>query len=191
MVSCFFIRAPHDRLPHPCRRATGGPAIRQRRTPPSHSTGPRCSSWRTPSTACPNWKPGISVCRACPRLVSWREEVAQRKRRAFADQPYWGRPVPGWGSARPRLFILGLAPAANGANRTGRVFTGDRSGDRVVRRPVPGRPGEPIRQHRRRGWIAGQQDSYQLPRCVAHRRKMPRRPPSGRPACRGWPPSGR
>jgi len=73
----------------------------------------------------------ISVCRACPRLVSWREEVAVIKRRAFADQPYWGRPVPGWGSERPRLLIVGLAPAAHGANRTGRMFTGDRSGDQL------------------------------------------------------------
>lgn len=73
----------------------------------------------------------ISVCRACPRLVAWREGVAVVKRRAFADQPYWGRPVPGWGSVRPKLLILGLAPAAHGANRTGRVFTGDRSGDQL------------------------------------------------------------
>lgn len=73
----------------------------------------------------------ISVCRACPRLVSWREEVAVVKRRSFADQPYWGRPVPGWGSKRPRLLIVGLAPAAHGANRTGRIFTGDRSGDQL------------------------------------------------------------
>jgi len=71
----------------------------------------------------------VSVCRACPRLVEWREESALTKRRAFADEPYWGRPVPGWGAERPRLVIVGLAPAANGANRTGRVFTGDRSGD--------------------------------------------------------------
>jgi uracil-DNA glycosylase family 4 len=71
----------------------------------------------------------ISVCRACPRLVQWREESALTKRRSFADQPYWGRPVPGWGDARPRIVVVGLAPAANGANRTGRVFTGDRSGD--------------------------------------------------------------
>jgi uracil-DNA glycosylase len=71
----------------------------------------------------------VSVCRACPRLVEWREESALTKRRSFADQPYWGRPVPGWGAARPRIVIVGLAPAANGANRTGRVFTGDRSGD--------------------------------------------------------------
>jgi uracil-DNA glycosylase family 4 len=71
----------------------------------------------------------MSVCRACPRLVEWREEVAVVKRKAFADQPYWGRPIPGWGSARPRVVIVGLAPAAHGGNRTGRVFTGDRSGD--------------------------------------------------------------
>ncbi|MEB3033827.1 uracil-DNA glycosylase [[Mycobacterium] nativiensis] len=73
----------------------------------------------------------ISVCRACPRLVTWREEVAVIKRKSFADQPYWGRPVPGWGSATPRILIVGLAPAANGANRTGRMFTGDRSGDQL------------------------------------------------------------
>jgi uracil-DNA glycosylase family 4 len=70
-----------------------------------------------------------SVCRACPRLVAWREHVAVTRRRAFRDEPYWGRPVPGWGSDRPRLLITGLAPAAHGGNRTGRVFTGDRSGD--------------------------------------------------------------
>lgn len=73
----------------------------------------------------------ISVCRACPRLVAWREEVAVVKRRAFVDQPYWGRPITGWGSARPRILVLGLAPAAHGGNRTGRVFTGDRSGDQL------------------------------------------------------------
>jgi uracil-DNA glycosylase family 4 len=70
-----------------------------------------------------------SVCRACPRLVSWREEVAVVRRRAFRDERYWGRPIPGWGSARPRVLIVGLAPAAHGGNRTGRIFTGDRSGD--------------------------------------------------------------
>jgi len=71
----------------------------------------------------------VSVCRACPRLVAWRESVAATRRRAFADQPYWGRPVPGWGEQRPWLLIVGLAPAAHGGNRTGRIFTGDRSGD--------------------------------------------------------------
>jgi uracil-DNA glycosylase family 4 len=73
----------------------------------------------------------ISVCRACPRLVAWREETAALKRRAFADQPYWGRPITGWGAAKPRILVLGLAPAAHGGNRTGRVFTGDRSGDQL------------------------------------------------------------
>lgn len=71
----------------------------------------------------------VSVCRACPRLVEWREEAAAVKRKSYADQPYWGRPAPGFGAARPRIMIIGLAPAAHGANRTGRVFTGDRSGD--------------------------------------------------------------
>ena len=70
-----------------------------------------------------------SVCRACPRLVGWREQVAQTRRRAFRDERYWGRPIAGWGSQRPRLLIVGLAPAAHGGNRTGRIFTGDRSGD--------------------------------------------------------------
>ncbi|MCX2930827.1 uracil-DNA glycosylase [Mycobacterium sp. CVI_P3] len=73
----------------------------------------------------------ISVCRACPRLVTWREEVAVTKRRSFAGEPYWGRPITGWGSARPKILVLGLAPAAHGGNRTGRVFTGDRSGDQL------------------------------------------------------------
>jgi len=71
----------------------------------------------------------VSVCRACPRLVSWREDVAHQKRASFAEEPYWGRPIHGWGSSTPSLLIVGLAPAANGGNRTGRVFTGDSSGD--------------------------------------------------------------
>ncbi len=70
-----------------------------------------------------------SVCRACPRLVEWRERVAVEKRRSFASERYWGRPIPGWGADRPRVLIVGLAPAAHGGNRTGRIFTGDRSGD--------------------------------------------------------------
>lgn len=72
----------------------------------------------------------VSVCRACPRLVAWREEVATTgRRRSFADQPYWGRPAPAFGDPEATRLIVGLAPAANGANRTGRMFTGDRSGD--------------------------------------------------------------
>ena len=70
-----------------------------------------------------------SVCRACPRLVAWREQVAAEKRASSRTQQYWGRPVPGWGDEQARVLILGLAPAAHGGNRTGRIFTGDRSGD--------------------------------------------------------------
>jgi uracil-DNA glycosylase family 4 len=71
----------------------------------------------------------ITQCRRCPRLVAWREEVAQVKRASFAGWEYWGRPVPAFGDPRARIMVLGLAPAAHGGNRTGRIFTGDRSGD--------------------------------------------------------------
>jgi uracil-DNA glycosylase family 4 len=71
----------------------------------------------------------IVECRRCPRLVAWREEVARTRTARFGDQVYWGRPVPGWGDPRARIVVVGLAPAAHGGNRTGRIFTGDRSGD--------------------------------------------------------------
>jgi len=72
-------------------------------------------------------------CRACPRLVAWREQVGAQKRAAYRDEVYWARPVPGFGDSQARIVVLGLAPAAHGANRTGRVFTGDRSGDWLFR----------------------------------------------------------
>jgi uracil-DNA glycosylase family 4 len=75
----------------------------------------------------------VVVCRACPRLVRWRERVAREKVARFADEDYWGRPVPGFGDPRARILVLGLAPAAHGGNRTGRIFTGDRSGDFLFR----------------------------------------------------------
>jgi uracil-DNA glycosylase len=71
----------------------------------------------------------ITSCTACPRLVEWREKVATEKRAAFADETYWGRPVPSFGDPGARIVVIGLAPAAHGGNRTGRIFTGDRSGD--------------------------------------------------------------
>jgi uracil-DNA glycosylase len=71
----------------------------------------------------------IVSCRACPRLVAWREEVASEKRASYRDEEYWGKPVPGFGDPRARVVVVGLAPAAHGANRTGRMFTGDRSGE--------------------------------------------------------------
>jgi uracil-DNA glycosylase family 4 len=75
----------------------------------------------------------VVACRRCPRLVAWREKVARDKRAAFVDETYWGKPVPGFGDPRARVVVVGLAPAAHGANRTGRMFTGDRSGDWLYR----------------------------------------------------------
>lgn len=75
----------------------------------------------------------IITCRLCPRLVEWREKVAREKVRRFADQEYWGKPVPSFGDSKARLLVIGLAPAAHGGNRTGRIFTGDRSGDWLFR----------------------------------------------------------
>ncbi|MCU1344242.1 MAG: Uracil-DNA glycosylase superfamily protein, partial [Acidimicrobiia bacterium] len=75
----------------------------------------------------------ITGCRACPRLVEWREQVAVTRRRAYCDEEYWGRAIPGFGDAAARVLVVGLAPAAHGANRTGRMFTGDRSGDWLFR----------------------------------------------------------
>jgi uracil-DNA glycosylase family 4 len=75
----------------------------------------------------------VVTCVKCPRLVAWREQVAREKRASFAGEEYWGRPIPGWGDPAATLLVVGLAPAAHGGNRTGRVFTGDRSGDWVFR----------------------------------------------------------
>ncbi len=75
----------------------------------------------------------ITGCTACPRLVIYRQEIARQKRKQYRDWTYWGRPVPGFGDCQARLYVLGLAPAAHGGNRTGRVFTGDRSGDWLYR----------------------------------------------------------
>ena len=75
----------------------------------------------------------LSECRRCPRLVEWRERVACEKRAAFRSEEYWGRPVPAFGDATGSVLVVGLAPAAHGANRTGRMFTGDRSGDWLYR----------------------------------------------------------
>jgi uracil-DNA glycosylase family 4 len=84
---------------------------------------------RAQADSLPRLQQEVESCRLCPRLVLWREEVAAQPRASYAGQTYWGRPVPGFGDPRARLAIVGLAPAAHGANRTGRMFTGDRSGD--------------------------------------------------------------
>ena len=129
--------SPDGALPHPLTgqpfespvpAGTGWPGDpADRRTPVAHSRDDVAALASGSSleavTAC------VSVCRACDRLVRWREDVALVKRASYADQPYWGRPIAGWGDPRPKVLVVGLAPAANGGNRTGRIFTGDRSGD--------------------------------------------------------------
>ena len=118
--------------------ATGAPARRHRREPrqPAARPGDPRRDRRLPREVARVSRAGLEAleaeivaCRSCPRLVAWREEVGRVKRRAFADQEYWARPVPGFGDPDPWLVLVGLAPSAHGANRTGRVFTGDPSGD--------------------------------------------------------------
>lgn len=116
------VNAQQARLPHPATGELFDSPVRLGTGWPDDPTA-------DPQTSLEKLDARICRCRRCPRLVKWREQVAREKRASYADQPYWGRPIPGWGSAEPRVLVVGLAPAAHGANRTGRVFTGDRSGD--------------------------------------------------------------
>ena len=113
----------------PVRPGTGWPGDPATTETPVARSAEQVGSLAAAATTMGELDARVSVCRACPRLVAWREKVAETKRKAYADEPYWGRPAPGWGADRPRVLVVGLAPAAHGANRTGRVFTGDRSGD--------------------------------------------------------------
>ncbi len=131
--------APHPADPHPVTGELFGSPVPPGTGWPGDPATVETPVARTPtqvrrlakgSNGIPTLDARISVCRACPRLVQWREDVAVGGRRAsFADQPYWGRPGPSFGDPQAPVLIVGLAPAANGTNRTGRMFTGDRSGD--------------------------------------------------------------
>jgi len=126
-------------LPHPVTRApfpspvppgSGWPGDPADEATPVATTPAAVRELASSATTVEDLAARVSVCRACPRLVEWRESVATAgKRAAFADQPYWGRPGPSFGEPEAPVLVVGLAPAANGTNRTGRMFTGDRSGD--------------------------------------------------------------
>jgi uracil-DNA glycosylase len=106
----------------------------------------------------------IISCRRCPRLVAWREKVATEKRRAYREREYWGKPVPGFGDVRARVFVIGLAPGAHGSNRTGRQFTGDASGDFLYRALYQtGFSSQPVSKSRDDGLVLF--DLYTAPVC--------------------------
>ena len=127
------VRLPHPRVgtlfDSPVLPGTGWPDDPATSDTPVASTPERVAAIAAATKSLAALDAAVTVCRACPRLVDWREQVAEVKRKSFAAQPYWGRPVAGWGAVAPRVLVVGLAPAAHGGNRTGRVFTGDRSGD--------------------------------------------------------------
>ncbi len=126
----------------------------------------------------------ICDCRRCPRLVAWREQVAAERRAAFADQQYWGRPVPGFGDPAARVLLLGLAPAAHGANRTGRIFTGDRSGDFLFAAMWrTGFAGQPLSRDRQDGLTLSDAWITAAVRCAP---PANRPSPAERDACLPW-----
>ncbi|MDN5790416.1 MAG: uracil-DNA glycosylase [Micrococcales bacterium] len=134
MVGLVSSLDPHpitgELFPSPVPPGTGWPGDPAQPDTPVARTRAQVRRLATSAAGIAELDARVSVCRACPRLVQWRESVAVSGRRAsFADQPYWGRPGPSFGDPSARVLVVGLAPAANGSNRTGRMFTGDRAGD--------------------------------------------------------------
>jgi uracil-DNA glycosylase family 4 len=126
----------------------------------------------------------VVECRRCPRLVAWRERVARERRAAFATETYWGRPIPGFGDPAARVYLLGLAPAAHGGNRTGRIFTGDRSGDFLMAAMHRvGFANQPISRSRDDGLLLHDAWIGAAVRCAPPQNRPT---PEERDACRPW-----
>ena len=171
-------------FPSPVPPGTGWPGDPAAADTPAAADAGAVRSLADPAVGLDELQARVSVCRACPRLVAWREQVAVQKRRSFEGEPYWGRPSPGFGDPRPRVLVVGLAPAANGANRTGRVFTGDRSGEWLfAAMHAAGLASEPVSSHAGDGLVLTGARVVPAVRCAPPANKPT---PTERDTCAPW-----